>query len=87
MNCGIVMLSMRSIAVQGKKYEGRFNFRDSAGYKPIDAVNNTLIDLILTQKIRIYWVNGRNGVNWEPGTIKSHVGNLFLMCGLKMVDK
>ena len=35
-----------------------------------------MIDLSSTRKIRIEGVNGRNGINWEPGTIWSHVWNL-----------
>ena len=51
------------------------NVRTSASCKTIDAVNNALIDLYSTSKIRIEGVNGRNGINGKPGTIWSHVGN------------
>ena len=71
------MLRMGSIYVQGKKCECKVNSRASAGCQTIDAANNTLIDLFLTRNTRIEGVNGRNGVNGEPGTIRSHVGNRF----------
>ena len=76
MYCGLVMLRMRRIAIQFKKGEIRVNVRASAVCQPIDAANNNLIELLLTRKIRIKGVNGRNGVDGEPGTIRSHVGNL-----------
>ena len=47
MNCGIVILRMCSISVQGKKGECRDNGRASAGLQSLDAANNTLIDLFL----------------------------------------
>ena len=77
MKCGLVVLRMWSIAVWGKKCLWRCNVRVSASCKPVDAANNILIDLFLTRNISIWWVNGRNGVEWEAGTIRSHVGNLF----------
>ena len=76
MYCGLVMLRMRSIAIRFKKGEIRVNFRASAGCQPIEAANNNLIELLLTRKTRIKEVNRRNGVDGEPGTIRSHVGNL-----------
>ena len=67
---------MGSITVQGNKGECSGNIREIASRLPIDAANNTLIDLYLTWEIRIEGVNRRNGVDGEPGTIWSHVGNL-----------
>ena len=48
----------------------------SESRKPIDAANNDMIDLSSTRKIRIEGVNGRNGINGEPGMIWSPVRNL-----------
>ena len=76
MDCGLVELWVGSIAVQGKKGENRGNVMASASCQLIDAANNTLIDLYLKWKIGVEGVNGRNGVDGEPGTIWSHVGNL-----------
>ena len=76
MDCGLLLLKMGSISVRGNKCECRGNVRVSASCQTIDASNNTLIDLFLTRKIRIEGINGRNGVDGEPGTIRSHVGNL-----------
>ena len=68
---------MGSITVQVKKRECRGNGRVSAICKPIDAVNNTLIDLFLAQNIRIEGFNGKNVVNVEPITIRSNIENLI----------
>ena len=76
MNFSLVILRVGGIAVQGNKVNSRVNVRTSAGCNPIDAANNTLIDLFKTRKIRIEGVNWSNGVDGEPGTIRSHVGNL-----------
>ena len=46
-----------------KKVDNRGNVRTIAGCKPIDSVNDDLIDLSLMGKIRIKGVNGRNGMN------------------------
>ena len=78
MNCGLVMLRLGRISVRGKRGGCRGNVRVSAGYKPIDVPKNTLIDLFLAWKISIEGVNGRNGVDGETGTIRSHVGNLVV---------
>ena len=71
MNCGLVMLRMWSIAVWGKKFYCGWNSRVGAGCNPIDAANDTLIDLSLKWKISIYCVNGSSWVNWEARTISS----------------
>ena len=76
MDCGLVVLWVGRIAVRGNKGESRGNVRTSASCKPIDASKNDLINLSSVRKIRIEGVNGRNGINGEPGTIWSHVGNL-----------
>ena len=76
MECGLVVLWVGSIAIQCNKGECRENVRASASYQPIDTANNNLIDLYSTWNNRIEGVNGRNGVDGEPGTICSNVGNL-----------
>ena len=76
MDCGIVVLRVGRISVRGKKGEFRGNVRASESYQKIDTDNNTTIDLFLKLKIGIKGVNIRNGVDGEPGTIWSHVGNL-----------
>ena len=43
MNWGVVMLRMWSISVLGKKCEDMCNVRSSAGHKPIDAANSSLM--------------------------------------------
>ena len=53
MNCGFVMLSMRIIAVRGKKGDCRGNIRAIACRQPVDADNNTMIEMFLTWKIKI----------------------------------
>ena len=78
MDCGLVVLRLGSIAVQSNKGERRGNVRASESCQPIDAANNTLIDLFLTWKIRIEGFNKSNGVNGEPGAIRSHVGDLVV---------
>ena len=77
MYCGLLVLWVRSISVWGKKDECRGNVRVSASSQPIDAANNTLIDLSSTCNSRVEGFNRRNGVNGEPRTTWSHVGNLF----------
>ena len=57
------MLRIRSISVLVKKGEFRDNFRANAGRQPIDAANNTLIDLFSAQNIRIEVVKSRNEVD------------------------
>ena len=76
MNYCLVMLRMGSISVRGKKGECMGNVRASEGRKPIDAAKNTMIDLFSTWNIMIEGFNGRNEVDGEPGTIRSHIGNL-----------
>ena len=76
MDCSIVVLWMGSISVRGKKGDFRGDARTSESFQTIDAANNTLIDLSSTWRIRIEGVNGRNGVDGEPGTIWGHVENL-----------
>ena len=76
MDCGLVLLWVVSIAVRGKKGECGVNVRASESCQPIDASKNTLIDLSSMWKIRIGGFSGSNGVDGEPGTIWSHVGNL-----------
>ena len=76
MDCGLVVLWVGSISVQGKKGECRGNVGLSASCQSIDAANNNLIDLSLTWKIEIEWVNGGNGFDGEPGMICCHIGNL-----------
>ena len=75
MDCGLVMLIIGGIDVRGKKCDCRGNVRASTSRQLIDASKNTLIYLFSTRKIGIERVNGRNGIDWEPGTIRSHVGN------------
>ena len=77
MDCGLVVLWVGSISVRGNKGDIRGNARISVSCNPIDTVNNAMIDLYSTWKIRIEGVNGINGINGEPGTIWSHVGNLL----------
>ena len=76
MYCSLVVLWVGSISVQGKKGNCRGNVRASASFQTIHAANNNLIELSSMWRIRIEVVNGRNGVDGEPGTIWSHVGNL-----------
>ena len=70
------MLRMGRIDIKGKKGECRGNVSAGAGRQPIDSSKNTMIELFSTWNIRIEGVNGRNGVDGKPGTIRSHVGNL-----------
>ena len=72
----LVVLWVVSIAVRVKKCERRGNVRTIKSLKTIDAANNAMIYLYFTWKIRINRINGRNGINGEPGMIWSHVGNL-----------
>ena len=78
MDCGLAVLWVGRTALRGKKCECRGNVRASESCQKIDAANNNLIGLYLTWKISIKGVNGRNGVNGEPGTMWSHVGNLVI---------
>ena len=73
MNCGLIVLWVWILAVRGVKCENMHNVRTSASCKPIDAANNALIDLLLTIKIRIEGINGRNGINEEGGAIWCHI--------------
>ena len=76
MDRGLVLLWACSIAARGKEGEYGGNVRVSSSCQKIYVANNTLIDLSLAWKIGIKGFKGRNGVNGEPGTIWSHVGNL-----------
>ena len=53
MEYGCVFLCVGVIALFGKKGENGGNGRMSASRKPIDAANNSLIDLSLVRKFRI----------------------------------
>ena len=49
MHCGLIVLWVGIISVLGKECENRCNVRTSESYKPIDAANNALIDLLSTR--------------------------------------
>ena len=76
MDFGLVVLRVGRISVRGNKGEYRDNVRKNGSVQPIDTSNNTMIYLFLTCKMIMEGVNRRNGVDGEPGTIWSHVGNL-----------
>ena len=72
------MLRVARIDVRCKKGERGGNVKASESRQPVYTAKNTLIDLFLTWKIRIEGFNKSNGVNGEPGAIRSHVGDLVV---------